>query len=170
MFTSQCSLSKNQRDHLERGKTFLVGPKYRNELILQNTTSSINLQKKYLFLYLPQQGQQQFFAQPKWRDAGTPLNRARATYTPTKHISSCSYLAAAARRFFALGAPGSTERDLAANSSLLDAIEMFLRFPITCIWSSFVWRVKRRQSAGTDHSFPGSSQWTRNNSRGGGID
>lgn len=59
---------------------------------------------------------------------------------------SHSYLAAAARRFFALGAPGSTERDLAAKSSLLDAIEMFLRFPITWIWSSFVWKVKRSQS------------------------
>lgn len=57
-----------------------------------------------------------------------------------------SYLAAAASRFFALGAPGSTERDLAANKSLLDAMEMFLRFPITWIWSSFVCKVKRRQS------------------------
>ena len=57
-----------------------------------------------------------------------------------------TYLAAAARRFFALGAPGSTERDLAANSSLLEAMEIFLRFPMTWIWSSFVWKVKRSQS------------------------
>ena len=54
-----------------------------------------------------------------------------------------TYLAAVARRFFALGAPGSTERDLAANSSLLEAMEIFLRFPMTWIWSSFVWKVKR---------------------------
>lgn len=77
---------------------------------------------------------------------GTPFNYNRIIYTSTRHTLSCSYLAAAAKRFFALGAPGSTERDLAANSSLLDAIEMFFRFPITCIWSSFVCRVKRKQS------------------------
>lgn len=51
---------------------------------------------------------------------------------------SYSYRAAAARRFLAFAAPGSTERDLAANSSLLDAIEMFFRLPITWIWSSLV--------------------------------
>lgn len=56
MFTSQYSLSKNQKGHLERGKTFLVGSKYRNELILQNIRSSISLQKKYLLIYLRQQG------------------------------------------------------------------------------------------------------------------
>lgn len=41
------------------------------------------------------------------------------------------HLAAAAKRFLALGAPGSTDRDLAARSSLLEAMEMFLRFPMT---------------------------------------
>lgn len=41
------------------------------------------------------------------------------------------YLAAAAKRFLALGAPGSTERDLAASNNLLEAIEMLLRLPIT---------------------------------------
>ena len=71
---------------------------------------------------------------------------------------------------FALGAPGSTERDLAASRSLLDAIEIFFRFPITCIWSSFVCRVKRKQSDGTDHSFPRSSQGARSKSPGGGRD
>lgn len=48
------------------------------------------------------------------------------------------YLAAAAKRFLALGAPGSTERDLAASNNLLEAIEMLLRLPITWIWSSLV--------------------------------
>ena len=42
-----------------------------------------------------------------------------------------SYLAATARRFLALAAPGSTDRDLAARSSLLDAMEMFFRLPMT---------------------------------------
>lgn len=41
------------------------------------------------------------------------------------------YLAAAAKRFLALGAPGSTDRDLAASNSLLEAIEMLLRLPMT---------------------------------------
>lgn len=108
--------------------------------ILQNARISINL------LYLHQQEQQQFLPSQTCRMLGTPFKSDRLVYTPTKDILSCFYLAAAASRFFALGAPGSTERDLAANRSLLDAIEIFLRFPITCIWSSFVWRVKRKHS------------------------
>ena len=48
-----------------------------------------------------------------------------------------AYRAAADRRFFALAAPGSTDRDLAASSSLLEAMEMFFRLPITWSWSSF---------------------------------
>lgn len=55
-----------------------------------------------------------------------------------------TYLAAAARRFLALAAPGSTDSDLAASSSLLEAIEMFFRLPITCIWSSLDWKVKEK--------------------------
>lgn len=47
------------------------------------------------------------------------------------------HLAAAANRFLALAAPGSTDRDLAARRSLLDAMEMFFRLPITSIWSSW---------------------------------
>lgn len=47
------------------------------------------------------------------------------------------HLAAAANRFLALAAPGSTDRDLAARRSLLDAMEMFFRLPITVIWSSW---------------------------------
>lgn len=47
------------------------------------------------------------------------------------------YLAAAASRFLAFAAAGSTDRLLAASSSLLEAMEMFFRFPITCTWSSF---------------------------------
>lgn len=102
---------------------------------------------------------------------GTPFNYNRIIYTSTRHTLSCSYLAAAAKRFFALGAPGSTERDLAANSSLLDAIEMFFRFPITCIWSSFVCRVKKEtESVGTDHGFPRSLRGARSNSPDGGRD
>lgn len=67
---------------------------------------------------------------------------------PTKVIvnnqaNSGPYLAAAARRFLALGAPGSTERDLAARSNLLEAMEIFLRFPMTWIWSSFVWKGRK---------------------------
>lgn len=42
-----------------------------------------------------------------------------------------SYLAAAASRFLALAAAGSTDRLLAASSSLLEAMEMFFRLPIT---------------------------------------
>lgn len=78
----------------------------------------------------------------------TPFKHDRdgIAHTSARHALSSSYLAAAARRFFALGAPGSTERDFAANSSLLDAMEIFFRFPITCIWSSFVCRDKRKWS------------------------
>lgn len=56
-----------------------------------------------------------------------------------KHNNKCSsHLAATARRFLALAAPGSTDRDLAASRSLLDAMEMFLRLPMTWIWSSLL--------------------------------
>jgi hypothetical protein len=54
------------------------------------------------------------------------------------------YLAAAARRFLALAAPGSTDRDLAARSSLLEAMEMFFRLPITWICSSFLYNIHSR--------------------------
>lgn len=57
-------------------------------------------------------------------------------------LSTSSHLAATARRFLALAAPGSTDRDLAASSSLLDAMEMFLRLPMTWIWSSLLWKRK----------------------------
>lgn len=86
------------------------------------------------------------FAQQKQQDASTSRKHGPCLSTHEKPISFHSHLAAAARRFFALGAPGSTERDLAANSSLLDAMEIFLRFPITWIWSSLVWKVKRGRS------------------------
>ena len=52
-------------------------------------------------------------------------------------IMLIEYLAAADSRFFALAAAGSTDKDLAASSSLLEAIEMFFKLPITWIWSSF---------------------------------
>lgn len=55
-----------------------------------------------------------------------------------------SHLAATARRFLALAAPGSTDRDLAARSSLLDAMEMFLRLPMTWIWSSLLCTVRQK--------------------------
>lgn len=57
-----------------------------------------------------------------------------------------TYLAAAARRFLALAAPGSTDSDLAASSSLLEAIEMFFRLPITCIWSSLDCKLKKKSN------------------------
>lgn len=60
--------------------------------------------------------------------------------------SQSTYLAAAARRFLALAAPGSTDRDLAASRSLLEAIEMFFRLPITCIWSSLDWKHNRKSN------------------------
>lgn len=53
-----------------------------------------------------------------------------------KRFYSAPHLAAAASRFLALAAPGSTDRDLAASSSLLEAMEMFFRLPMTWIWSS----------------------------------
>lgn len=56
----------------------------------------------------------------------------------TYAISVLSHLAATARRFLALAAPGSTDSDLAASSSLLDAIEIFFRLPMTWIWSSLL--------------------------------
>lgn len=86
------------------------------------------------------------FAQQKQQDASTSRKLRPFLSTHETPVSFHSHLAAAARRFFALGAPGSTERDLAASSSLLDAMEIFLRFPITWIWSSLVWKVKRGQS------------------------
>lgn len=64
--------------------------------------------------------------------------------THLNHNKNCyphsSHLAATARRFLALAAPGSTDRDLAASRSLLDAMEMFLRLPMTWIWSSLLWK------------------------------
>lgn len=56
-----------------------------------------------------------------------------------------SHLAATARRFLALAAPGSTDRDLAASRSLLDAMEMFFRFPMTWIWSSLLYKKKKEK-------------------------
>jgi len=60
-------------------------------------------------------------------------NRKMSIYKIQMNKHGVKYLAAAASRFFAFPAPGSTDKDLAANSSLLEAIEMFFKFPITCI-------------------------------------
>lgn len=65
------------------------------------------------------------------------LHLAQNIRNTTINMTILSYLAAAASRFLAFAAAGSTDRLLAASSSLLEAMEMFFRLPITCTWSSF---------------------------------
>ena len=46
------------------------------------------------------------------------------------------YLAAAARRFLAFGAPGSAARDLEANNNLLLHVDVFLRLLTSWSWAA----------------------------------
>lgn len=71
--------------------------------------------------------------------------RENTVWFTSSVICVFSHLAATARRFLALAAPGSTDRDLAASSSLLDAMEMFLRLPMTWIWSSLLCAGKEKE-------------------------
>lgn len=50
--------------------------------------------------------------------------------------------AAVANWFLRLGELGSVDKALAANSSLLEDMEMVFRLDTTCVWSSLVWKTE----------------------------
>lgn len=54
--------------------------------------------------------------------------------------------AAVASWFLRLGELGSVDKALAANSSLLEDMEMVFRLDTTCVWSSLDWKETSRET------------------------